>query len=59
MRDTIGAQPTPYERDLHERVLHDARLRVGADAAEVEAEGAALSPEEALEQALALVSPAA
>jgi tetratricopeptide (TPR) repeat protein len=59
LRETIGASLPPYERDLHERVLDEARLRLGDDAAEVEAEGAALVPGEALEQALSLAAPSA
>jgi hypothetical protein len=54
LRETIGASLASYERDLHERVLEEARRRVGAGAAALEEEGAALTPEEALEQALAL-----
>ena len=59
MRETIGASLPPYERDLHERVLAEARRRLGAGAAAIEVEGAALAPAEALEQALGLAAPAA
>ena len=60
MRDAIGVSLPPYERDLHERVVaRDAERGLGVDAETVEAEGAALSPAEAVEQALSLAGPAA
>ena len=59
MRDAIGVSLPPYERDLHERVLAETRSRLGVDAETIEAEGAALSPAEAVEQALSLAGPAA
>ena len=59
MRETIGASLPPYERDLHEGVLAETRSRLGTSAAEIEVEGAALAPADALEQALVLAVPAA